>query len=100
MSSGSDYGMQIRNDNDTVIWDSRNSGGGVVAEIFYLANTDTVDKTYPDFVGRNIEIIILSGQYANSVVTTDVDLGYPRIRIAASTITYGGRQRTIMVVIY
>ena len=95
-----DYGMQIRNDNDTVIWDSRNSGGGIVAEIFYLANTDTVNKTYPDFPGRNIEHRVLSGKYSGSTITTDTNLGYPRISIGASTVNYIGTLRTIMVTIY
>ena len=82
-----DYGMQIRNDNDTVIWDSRNSGGGVVADIISLPANDTTNliRTYPQFAGRNIEIIPLTSMVKN-YATVDTNLGYPRFQSGSANV--------------
>lgn len=94
----SDYGVQLRNDSDSVIWDSRTVPGGIVAEVLSYTANQSDTRTYPHFAGRNGEVYnvtpdIITGPIG---VTFDTALGYPRVTVSATSYL----NRNFMVLIY
>lgn len=94
------FGIQIfKDDGVTVVWDSRNSGGGVMADFISLPANDasTITRTYPLFAGRSVRLIpTTSFSGVGSVGAVDTDLGYPRFTSRSLSINYA-RQAIVSV---
>lgn len=74
------YGLQIRNAAGTIVYDSRDSMGGLFIEYLTLAYGSGGGKTYPglDVAGKTLRWqVIQSGCHLNFTAMTDA--GQPRI---------------------
>jgi hypothetical protein len=92
------YSIQCRDDNDNLVWDSYDAVGGVVADVRVVAAGATGSWTYPAFVGKSAVALNIQGSSYNDFnVSTDTDLGYPRVTAGAYNVSLGPRK--IMVIV-
>ena len=91
----SDYGMQLCRDDGSVMWDSRNVVGGVVAAVRAYERDQGGTELYPLFAGRSVQIIELTTSgLAQSGLSCDTALGYPRVSV---TVVSFARQFLVVV---
>lgn len=82
-------GITIYNPAGTEVWNSDNVAGGVIADVRAYTGSESATLTYPIFAGRSVLIVPLlaNNSASDNGVSADVDLGYPRVTVAAASST-------------
>lgn len=89
------HGARVWDASGTLIFDSETAEVGCIAEVVAVAPGDPAQtKTYPEFSGRGVVVMTLSGD-SSLGVTADILLGYPRVVFPAN----GYSHHTFMVFI-
>lgn len=80
------------------VWNSDNVSGGVFAAVKTYAASATDTLTFPQFAGRNAQIVNLKPYYRGGSalgVSLDFSLGYPRVTVSTASL-----DRRFAVVVY
>lgn len=82
----SEWGMQLFDGDERVVFDSRFSAGGVVAAVGVYAPSDTGELRFPAFPGRSVHIVPITFWAFDSAfsVVADTVLGFPRVTIGVA----------------
>jgi hypothetical protein len=76
------FGIRLRDAAGAVIWDTSTVAGGIVADVFDVAASTTMTKTYPDFAGSTCRVFC-PAYLQIEPSTVDTALGYPRVNVGS-----------------
>lgn len=78
------YGVQCRDSDGSLFYDSSVAVGGVVAGFYVYGPGATATLPFPRYAGRQADIVILSGapSSADSGVSISFASGYPVVSVA------------------